>query len=289
MEENKIGIIAPRKEAMKVICTSAILGKTVDVYGSVIEPFFLAKDIAAWIELKNPSDVVKRVEEDERSKFNLGRQGDAWFLTENGLYEVLMQSRKPLSKKFKSGIKKLLREVRLKGGYIAEKEDETPSELMARALDVAHDTLKRREERLRQLEEDNSQKQETIKLQTEEIKKSAPKVDYYDRVLQSNNNDITITEIAKCIGMEGRSLNKKLQELKIQHKLSSVWVLNQPYDGWNLGQYRTHTYVSSTGMASKRYFCFNERGKRFIIALFNNNWNITSAVNEMQGKKEAVQ
>lgn len=30
--------------------------------------------------------------DEERCKLNLGRQGDGWFLTEDGLYEVLMQS-----------------------------------------------------------------------------------------------------------------------------------------------------------------------------------------------------
>lgn len=49
----------------------------------------------------------KLVDEDEKVKVNNvyveGRNGGngVWFLTEDGLYEVLMQSRKPIAKAFK--------------------------------------------------------------------------------------------------------------------------------------------------------------------------------------------
>lgn len=48
--------------------------------------------------------------EEELAKFNLGgRQGETWFLTEDGLYEVFMQSRKPIAKQFKKkGVKKTI-------------------------------------------------------------------------------------------------------------------------------------------------------------------------------------
>ena len=41
-----------------------------------------------------------------------------WFLTEDGLYEVLMQSRKPIAKEMKSKIKKYLRDIRKTGGAV---------------------------------------------------------------------------------------------------------------------------------------------------------------------------
>lgn len=49
------------------------------------------------------------------------------------------------------------------------------SEIMARALTIAQATLAKREERLKYLEAETEQQQATIKIQTEEIKKSAPK------------------------------------------------------------------------------------------------------------------
>ena len=93
------------KQEVSVINHSNFMGQKVDVYGTAEEPLFLAKDVATWIGMSNVSDMISRVDEEERSKFNLGRQGDAWFLTEDGLYEVLMQSRKPIAKQFKKGVK----------------------------------------------------------------------------------------------------------------------------------------------------------------------------------------
>lgn len=76
---------------IKVINKSMLLGKEIDVYGSVDEPLFLAKDVAEWIEHSDVSMMVKNVEEDEKVTNNvctLGGSQNAWFLTESGLYEV---------------------------------------------------------------------------------------------------------------------------------------------------------------------------------------------------------
>ena len=85
------------------------------MYGNAENPLFKANDVAEWLELSNVSDMITRVDEDERSKFNLGRQGETWFLTEDGLYEVLMQSRKPQAKQFKKGVKEILKSIRRTG------------------------------------------------------------------------------------------------------------------------------------------------------------------------------
>lgn len=76
-------------------------------------------------------------------------------LTENGLYEVLMQSRKPIAKEFKKGVKAILKEIRTNGGYMVAKADETPEQLMARALTVANATLQRQNAMLADMEKKN--------------------------------------------------------------------------------------------------------------------------------------
>lgn len=109
-------VYSPSTGVVSVISRSHLLGKEIDVYGSVENPFFLAKDVADWLELANVSDMVSRVDSEERSKFNLGsRQGVAWFLSEYGLYEVFMQSRKPVAREFKTGVKKILHQLRTEG------------------------------------------------------------------------------------------------------------------------------------------------------------------------------
>lgn len=138
---------------IKIINKSIFLDKEIDVWGSVEQPLFRAKDVASWLLIKNVSDLVKRVDNDEVHRFNLGSlQGETWFLTEDGLYEVLMQSRKPIAKQFKKGVKAILHEIRTKGGYIASSVNDTPEAIMARALKIADETLKRNEQRVRELE-----------------------------------------------------------------------------------------------------------------------------------------
>lgn len=127
----------------EVLKQTELLGQQFEVYGTPQEPLFKAQDIALMLSLKNTSDMISRVDEEERSKLNLGRQGETWMLTENGLYEVLMQSRKPIAKQFKRGVKAILKEIRTNGGYVATQADDTPELIMARALQVAQSTIER--------------------------------------------------------------------------------------------------------------------------------------------------
>lgn len=75
----------------------------------------MAKNVATWIETQNVSQMLSKIDEDEKGIYNtytLGGNQDTWFLTENGLYEVLMLSRKPIAKQFKNAIKELLHNLR---------------------------------------------------------------------------------------------------------------------------------------------------------------------------------
>lgn len=101
-----------------VVSRSTFMGKEIDVYGTADEPLFKAKDVAEWIGVKNVPDLITRVDTEEVHRLNLcGLQGETWFLTEDGLYEVLMQSRKPIAKQFKKGVKTILKEIRKTGKY----------------------------------------------------------------------------------------------------------------------------------------------------------------------------
>ena len=94
-----------------------LMGKTFNVYGTVEEPLFRAKDVAEWIEHSDVHKMVQSVDEDEKVRNNiptLGGNQEMWFLTENGVYEVLMLSRKPIAKEFKKEVKKMLHALRTK-------------------------------------------------------------------------------------------------------------------------------------------------------------------------------
>lgn len=100
-----------------------ILKKELDYYNSIEEPLFLAKDVATWIEHRQVSRMVEVVDEDEKGMLNvhtLGGLQATWFLTEDGLYEVLMQSRKPVAKTLKKDIKNALKEIRRNGVFVSD-------------------------------------------------------------------------------------------------------------------------------------------------------------------------
>lgn len=100
---------------LQVIEQREILGKQLTMYGDFEEPLFLAKEVADWIENKQPTQMVELVDEDEKLKCIINTSGqnrEMWFLTEDGLYEVLMQSRKPIAKQFKKEVKALLKNIR---------------------------------------------------------------------------------------------------------------------------------------------------------------------------------
>lgn len=276
---------------IKIINKSTFLDKEIDVWGSAEQPLFRAKDVSDWLNLKNTPEIIKRIDTEERHKFNLGRNGgDTWFLTEDGLYELLMQSRKPIAKQFKKGVKKILHEIRTKGGYIASTDADTPEDIMARAVLVAQQTLARREQRIKELEEQGrrqelviEQKDEQIDLQCKQIKEAAPKADYYDKTLASTSC-MTTTQVADDLHITAHALNRKLQEIGIIYSQSGQWHLKMPYKGWNLTGTRTYNYQSSNGEAvTKVTLVWNQRGKRFILALYNNNFDVKQAIAEIKG------
>lgn len=271
----------------QVLKQTELCGRQFTVYGTVEEPLFRAKDVAEVINHNNISHMLSLVDDDEKGVTQFvtpGGNQQVWMLTEGGLYEVLMQSRKPIAKQFKKGVKRILHEVRTTGGYISTTPNDTPEEIMARALTIAQATLAKREERLKQLEAETEQQQATIELQDKEIKEAAPKVTYYNNHLQSVNT-LTSTQIAKQIGMDAEKLHKKLKEAGIVYRQSGQWLLHSPYSTWGLHSTRTQTYTRSDGsIGTNVYTVWTERGRRFIIALYENEWNARRAIKQIKGE-----
>lgn len=68
------------------------------------EPMFCLADVCKALELTNSRSVADRLEDDERCKLDLPRQGETWFVTESGLYAVILRSDKPNAKKFRKWV-----------------------------------------------------------------------------------------------------------------------------------------------------------------------------------------
>lgn len=82
------------------------------------EIWFVAKDVCEILEISNPSMAIQRLDDDERAKFNLGRQGLTNVVNEYGLYNLVLGSRKPEAKEFKRWIThEVIPSIRKTGSY----------------------------------------------------------------------------------------------------------------------------------------------------------------------------
>lgn len=96
------------------------------------EPMFCLIDICKALEMSNPTMVAQRLDDDERTKLDLGRQGETNFITESGLYAVILRSDKPNAKKFRKWVtSEVLPSIRKTGSYNIPKSTSGQIQLLA--------------------------------------------------------------------------------------------------------------------------------------------------------------
>lgn len=215
----------------------------------------------------------------------VSRDIDMLFVTEPDLYRCIFQSRKPTARKFQDWVfNDVLPSLRTTGAYVVTKEEDSEEDIIARGLIAAKAALARREQRIKELECENSQSKQVIEAQGERIVKDAPKVEYYEQTLNSKDC-MTSSQVALDLGITAQELHNKLCQANIIYKQSGQWNLHKPYKGWKLHDTNTYTFPSSDGGThTKVYTVWTQRGRRFIIALFNNNFNVKLALAEINGK-----
>ena len=212
------------KNSLQIIDEREVLGKQFRIFGDIENPLFLAKDVAIWIEydLTSVHKLVGMVDDSERVRKNVPTPGgdqEMWFLTEDGLYEVLMQSRKPIAKEFKKKVKEILRTIRKHGAYMTP---DTLDKMIASPEFGIKLLTALKEER---------EKNRILSTQIEEAK---PKVEFFDAVAESKDA-ISIGECAKVLNM-GIGRNKLFEFLRQQKILREN---NEPYQKYiDLGYFR---------------------------------------------------
>lgn len=105
-------------------------------------------------------------------------------------------------------------------------------------------------------------------LQSEELQKQAPKVAYYEKVLQSQSTYNT-NQIAKELGTSAITLNKKLRDLGVQYKQGGTWLLYHKYQNKGYTKTQTYPFVDSNGnIQTSMQTVWTEEGREFIHSLF---------------------
>ena len=219
---------------LQIINQQEILGKDFKIYGRKENPLFLAKDICVWLEMdiSNASKLTKNLDEEEylTTRYN---NTSATFITEDGLYEVLMQSRKPIAKAFKKEVKKVLKQIRQTGGYVSNDDM-----FINTYLPFADDTTKAM----------FKSTLETVRKQNELIQRQQKTLNTFEAAEDS----ILVRQLAKVMSKQGitigeKELWKKLREWKLVNSK------NEPYQRYidmgifeiKEGVKNSHTYRTS--------------------------------------------
>ena len=108
-------------EVLKVVTEKEILGKQIKMYGSIENPYFVASDVAEWLGERDGYTVARKVDDEEKDTqivCTLGGNQKTTVLTEDGLYDACMLSRKKIAKPLKKEIKKYLKSIRLTGASV---------------------------------------------------------------------------------------------------------------------------------------------------------------------------
>ncbi len=247
---------------LTVIQQQEILGKPFTVYGDFENPLFLAREVAEWIDYSesNVSKLVAMVDEEEKVRniiTTLGGNQEAWFLTEDGVYEVLMQSRKPIAKQFKKEVKAVLKSIRKHGAYMTTETLEqvllNPDTMIKLCMQLKEEQNKNGELQLKNAE---------LTVNNQIMK---PKADYFDELVDRNLLT-NFRETAKQLQVKEKAFIKFLLDKKYIYKDKKGKIM--PYADKNKGLFEvketfnektnwsgTQTLITPKGRETFRLLC----------------------------------
>lgn len=158
------------------------------------EPWFVAKDVCDILGHSNVSMALDRLDDDERSKFNLGRQGETNIVNEAGLYVLVLGSRKPEAHEFKRWVThEVLPQIRRTGGYIPTSDADDDMTILAKAVMIGQRTME-------------AQKQKIAEQQSR-IVELEPKARFADAVAASDGTCL-VGELAKMLRQNGMDIGQ---------------------------------------------------------------------------------
>lgn len=188
MAEEIFKLIQERSEKMSNIIPFDYHGKEIRTVTLDGEPWFVAKDVCEVLDIENPSDAIKRLDADERARFNLGRQGGTNIVSESGLYSLTLGSKKPEAKPFKRWIThEVIPAIRKTGGYVSDS---------SKFVDSYFPQLREDQRSVLNLLLDESRRM------GEKIKADSSKVLFADAV-EASDTSILVGELAKLIRQNG--------------------------------------------------------------------------------------
>ena len=243
--------------------------------GTSQEPLFCLSDVCKALDLQAAA-VMRRLDDGVISSHpisdNLGRCQQANFVNEDGLYDVILDSRKPEAKAFRKWItSEVLPTIRKHGAYMTDKTIEQALLNPDTVIKLATTLKKEREERLA-LQAKNAEQLVVIAEQDAKIQDMTAKSTYCEKVLASSEL-VEVTLIAQDYGTTATIMNRFLHEAGIQFRQGSTWVLYEPYKCKGYTQSRTLQIPCSDGSTmSKVVTMWTQLGRLFLYEFLKDNY-----------------
>lgn len=111
------------EKRMTLVAKESLFGEEFTICGSAEEPLFKASEVQKWLGMTNGTQMIKSVPESEVKKMKVWHDNSArWtnYLTEFGVYFLIMRSNKPGVLKYQYRIAEILKSIRLKGYAVSE-------------------------------------------------------------------------------------------------------------------------------------------------------------------------
>ena len=223
------------------------------------EPWWVLKDVCAVLGIGNSGNVAARLDDDEKGIHTvdtLGGKQDLTIISESGLYNIILLSRKPEARRFKRWVTHdVLPTIRRHGMYARDELLDNP-DLMIAVLQA-----------LKFERSHNAVLEERAAVQGRLIAKLKPKAAYYDVILACPDA-VAVSVIAKDYGWSARRMNKFLHDCGVQYRQGRTWLLYQKYAGYGYACSRTHEHTGRGGEPHATVHTYwTQKGRLFLYGL----------------------
>lgn len=185
------------------------------------------------------------------------------FIPENIFYKLCMKANNDTARKFQDLVcDEILPSIRKNGGYIATNENDSDTDILARAILIAQKTIENKDKKIIALEREKEE-------QKKRIEKLEPEAAYCEAMLIADGLTAP-TEIAKNLGFKSaKELNKELNRVGVQYKTgkSSPWQLYSKYADKGYAKTVPTPKNTTKGLKSYSHLYWTEAGKKFIFEL----------------------
>lgn len=225
------------------------------------EVWFCLKDVCEALKL-HTNKVIQRLEDGVLSRYPLLTNGgtqEVTFVNEDGMYDIVIDSRKPEAKKFRKWItSEVLPSIRRNGGYIATDPEDSDEMILAKSILVAQRMIDKQHKQIADLQAQN----DDLEFKNEKLN---DELEYFRDATDSEHVYYTTSEVATNVNMTVIALNKFLIEHKIQYKRGGRYYLRAPYCRYDLARTVEHPYKDKDGNSKMRTdLRWTEKGKEFI-------------------------